>query len=289
MLPAARADGVNLLFHALAAAQRAQTAHQTYVTATQAADRKHAHSACRENGQQSAVFKLAHDVRSQAFGFKPTVQREPQGGVAGWQEHRQVVQRLRKLIHVGFAHMGRWPEPFHGGLHQAFACQPQVGVARCGLSGQHQVQMMQRQFGQQLLEFAFVTHQAQRGRVQNWFQQRVCGQLGNAVRQAHGQACHLAAGRFAHLIRDQLADLKYLFSARKCGLTCLAQRHTAPCRFEELVAQRLLQFAHLSADGLHRHVQPLGSTGKAAFFGDDPKIIQMAVVQHAGLTSNYQK
>jgi len=34
-------------------------------------------------------------------------------------------------------------------------------------------------------------------------------------------------------------------------------------RLEELVAERLLEFTHLGADGLDRHVQPLGRAGEA--------------------------
>jgi hypothetical protein len=49
------------------------------------------------------------------------------------------------------------------------------------------------------------------------------------------------------------------------------------------VAERLLQLPHLRADGLHRHVQPLGRAGEAAFLGDDPEVVQVAVVEHARL------
>ena len=61
----------------------------------------------------------------------------------------------------------------------------------------------------------------------------------------------------------------------------LGQGHATAGRLEQLMAQRLLQFPHLCADGLHRHVQPLGGTGEPAFLGDDPEVVQMTVVQHA--------
>jgi hypothetical protein len=107
------------------------------------------------------------------------------------------------------------------------------------------------------------------------------GQLGDAVGKPDRQASHLAAGRFAHLVRDALAQLKDLLGARESGVARLGEGHATARGLEELVAQRLLQLAHLRADGLHRHVQPLGGPGKAAFLGDDPEVVQMAVVQHA--------
>ena len=47
------------------------------------------------------------------------------------------------------------------------------------------------------------------------------------------------------------------------GLTRLAHGDAPASRLEELVAERLLEFTHLGADGLDRHVQPLGRAGEA--------------------------
>ena len=43
--------------------------------------------------------------------------------------------------------------------------------------------------------------------------------------------------------------------------------------------------ADLRADGLHGHVEPFGSTGEAAFFRDDPEVVEVAEIQHENLTS----
>ena len=140
---------------------------------------------------------------------------------------------------------------------------------------------MQRQFAQQLLELSFVADQPEVGGAQHGLQQRMSGQLGDAVGEPDRQASHLAAGCFAHLVRDALAQLKDLLGAREGGLARLGEGHATARGLEKLVAQRLLELAHLRADGLHRHVQPLGGAGEAAFFGDDPEVVKMAVVQHA--------
>jgi len=75
-------------------------------------------------------------------------------------------------------------------------------------------------------------------------------------------------------------------SARaKAALTGLGESDAAARGFEQLMAQRLLQLAHLRADGLHGHVQLLGGPGEAAFLGDDPKVVEVAVVQHVSYGS----
>ena len=63
VLAAARSDGVNLLPHALAAAQQAQPAHQADVVRAEPADREHAKAAGREHRQKRTVLELADDAR----------------------------------------------------------------------------------------------------------------------------------------------------------------------------------------------------------------------------------
>jgi hypothetical protein len=45
--------------------------------------------------------------------------------------------------------------------------------------------------------------------------------------------------------------------------------------------ERFFQFAHLSADGLNRHIEPLRRARKPAFLHDDPEVMQMSIVEHA--------
>ena len=86
VLSAARADGVNLLFHALASAQQPEPAHQADVVCSELADREHAQPAGGEDRQQRAVLELADDARLQALRLEPVIQRLAQGRVPGGKE-----------------------------------------------------------------------------------------------------------------------------------------------------------------------------------------------------------
>jgi hypothetical protein len=107
----------------------------------------------------------------------------------------------------------------------------------------------------------------------------VHGQLGNAVRDAQVQPQRLAAGGFAHAHGQQLAqrkDVVGLVQRRHAGV---GQHQVAALAAQQAHAQRFFQLAHLGADGLHGHVQPLGGAGNAAFLGHHPEVIQMAVIE----------
>jgi hypothetical protein len=149
--------------------------------------------------------------------------------------------------------------------------------------------VVHRQFGQQLLELALMAEQPQRRRCQDRRQQRVRRQFWDAVGQSNGQACDLAAGGLANLFRNDLPQLKDLLGPGKGGLARLGHRDAAAGGLEQLVAECLLEFPHLGADGLHRHVQPLRGTGEATLLGDDPEVVQMTVVEHGHSTSEKTK
>ncbi len=78
MLAAARADGVNLLLHAFAAAEQAKVPHQADVVRAEPADREHTQAAGGEDRQQRAVLELADDARPRAPRFESVVQRRAQ-------------------------------------------------------------------------------------------------------------------------------------------------------------------------------------------------------------------
>ena len=149
----------------------------------------------------------------------------------------------------------------------------------CWLASQHQVQVVQRQLGLQLFELALVAQQAQVWRAQHRTEQRMRGQLGDAVRQAHGQPVGAAHRRVTHIGMQALADAENLFGARERRLPGFGEREAPPLRLEQLMAKRLFQLLHLGADGLNGHVQPLGGAGEATRLGHNPEVVQMAVVQ----------
>ena len=126
------------------------------------------------------------------------------------------------------------------------------------------------------------TAAARRGSLQRRLQQVAHHQLGQAVGDAHRQPQALAGGGVAHGGGQLFAQLEDLVGVRHGGHAGFGQRHAAPGRLEQRVAQRLLERAHLRADRLHRHVQPGGGAGHAAFLGDDPEVVEVPVVERGG-------
>jgi hypothetical protein len=127
---------------------------------------------------------------------------------------------------------------------------------------------------------ALVAQEPERRRIEHGREQRVCGELGNAVGQTHGEPRNALAARFAHFVEQRFADLKDLLRAIEGRLAGFRHDDAAPCGFQQLAPDRFFQFAHLGADGLHGHVEALGRTREATFLYDDPEIVKMAVVQH---------
>lgn len=144
--------------------------------------------------------------------------------------------------------------------------------------------MVQGQLAEQLVDLTFMAHEAQVRGVQHRRQQGVGGEFGQAVRQAHRQPLHPLGGRLVDLMGHQLADLEDLFRAAEGGLTGFGQHQAAAFGLEQLMAQGAFQLTHLSTDGLHRHAQTVGRTGKAAFLGDYPEVMQVTVIQRTHLT-----
>ena len=124
-----------------------------------------------------------------------------------------------------------------------------------------------------------MAQQAQVRLVQHGLEQPVHGQFGNAVRDAQAQPQRGARGGFAHTLGQLLAQGKNVVGLVQRGHARLGQHQVAALVAQQAHAQRLLQRAHLGADGLHGHVQALSGAGHAAFFGHHPEVIQMAVIK----------
>ena len=106
MLPAARANGVDLFEHTFARTQKPQASHQRHVRGTKAADRKHSKASRSEYGKQGTVLELSDDVRPQSPRIEPAVQTGPKCRVPRRKQHGQACQRLRKPRHCGLVHQG---------------------------------------------------------------------------------------------------------------------------------------------------------------------------------------
>ena len=96
-------------------------------------------------------------------------------------KHRQALKRVRKCVDFGLADQRLRPVPINRRLRQQFTTQPQVRVVRCRPPGEHDIKLVQRQLGEQLLHFAFMAEQPQRCGVEYRCQQGMDCQLGNSV------------------------------------------------------------------------------------------------------------
>ena len=152
-------------------------------------------------------------------------------------------------------------------------------MRRRGAVGQHHVQPVQRQVGQQAVELVLVAQQPQVRLGQHRLQQAAHHQLGQAVGDAHRQPQARRADRLAQQLGQLLAELEDLVGLAHRRQAGLGQHQAAPGRLEQRMAERALQLAHLGADGLHRHAEPRGGARDAAFLGDDPEVVQMPVVE----------
>ena len=119
------------------------------------------------------------------------------------------------------------------------AVEPQVGVGGCGPVGQHHVEPVQGQVGQQVVKLVFVAEQAQVGVLHGRGQQVAHRQLGQAVGNAHHQPHTGLAARFAHGGVQVFAEMKNLLRHFQRGLARVGERQAPACGFEQRVAQRL--------------------------------------------------
>ncbi len=145
--------------------------------------------------------------------------------------------------------------------------------------GQHHVKLVQDQIRQQIGHLSVVAHQAQVGHTQHRPQQTPHFELGQPVGNAH---CQPRRGRLdggKHLLGQGLGELEDLLCLLQGHHAGFGQGQSSSCGAQQLAAEVALELAHLSAHGLYRHVQSLGSARHAALLGHDPEVIQMPVVE----------
>lgn len=157
VLPAPRADCVDLVDHAFRPPEPAQSAQQRCVFGAQFRERKHAEATCGEHRHQRAVFEFPDDPWSDPFGLEPPVEPRAQRAMRGGQQDRQIGETLRKAGTRGLADDLRGAIPVDGRSHDALAHHAQVRVVRRGLACEDEIEPMERKFRQQLRGFALVT------------------------------------------------------------------------------------------------------------------------------------
>ena len=203
------------------------------------------------------------------------------------------MQAVREIVAVLSSQRGDG-EQLHGAFSPQVAGHAQAGAGRHGAVRQHQVQLVQGQVGQQGLEFIFQADELDglvqaAGGVEHAVGHQFWQGIGNAHRQAHLFRIRVGQ-RFLHLFAQQ-ENLVRVAERQPARF----RRHQAPpLRLQQGPAQLLFQQGQLGADGLHGQAQALGRARHAAFLGDHPKEVQMAVIEtgsfhRVGLSSVFTK
>ena len=259
--------------HARAAATRA--------AATRRSRRVRSAGTRRPRAANTAISALSSNSRPRAarsVHLPARVEARAQRGMRGRQQHGQVGEALRKVLPRGRRDERRGAIPVDRRRDEALARHPQVRAGRRALTGQHQIEMMQRQLREQRIVLAFVAQQPQRGRIQHGARARArrawrCRPRGRprAARSAGWPPRALRRGSAVPSRRSPpraqtRPPASVIVTPRPAG-----RNNWCPSAFE---------LAHLRADGLHGHVEPRGRAREAAFLHDDPEVVQMSEIEH---------
>ncbi|MNE34662.1 hypothetical protein D3C80_1283930 [compost metagenome] len=168
-------------------------------------------------------------------------------------------------------------------LAQLLAVALDVQVAGHGAVGDHQVQALDRQVGQQAFEFVFAAAQAQGVfHVHGRCQQAVDDGLGHHIGDPDPKQDLLFVWTGTQHGLQLPADLKHLLGVGQRLATGFSQFQLPPDPAKQLDAVGLFEQADLPADGLWRQVQLLAGAHDAAGTGHHPEVMQLTVVEHAG-------
>jgi hypothetical protein len=249
--------------------------------------REQAEAGAAEGGQQCAVLEFADDQRRHVMAFQPALDLAAQCVAARRQQHRRAAEVARKALAIAFGQVRRG-EQRDLEFAQRMAENLEVAAMRRRPVGQHHVQPVQGEFGEQGVEFAFAADQAYLLRqVEDDFHEAEGDQLGQRVRDADRETQGVAGVAFAQCGAHVLAELEDLVGVAE-GQASGFGRHQAPAlRRQQRLAQRLFELGDLHADGLHRDAEPARRARHAAFPGDDPEVAQVVVVERGGFHVSY--
>ena len=249
--------------------------------------RKQAQAGATEGGQQCAVLEFADDQRRHILAFQPAFDLPAQGVAARRQQHRGAAEISREAPAIAFGQ--RWrAEQRDFEFTEGMAEHLQVAAVRRRAIGQHHVEAMQGEFGEEGVELAFAADQAHLLRqVEHRFHQAKSDQLGQCVGNADCQSQRILRVCLAQRCIHVLAELEDLVGVGQCQAPGLGRHQTSPLRRQQRLAQGLLEQGDLRADGLHRHAKPPRRACYAALAGDDPEVAQVVVIQCRGLHVSY--
>ncbi len=146
--------------------------------------------------------------------------------------------------------------------------------------GDHHVEAVHRQVGQQGRQPSFATDQADRlGEAEGWLDQPVGHHLRHRVGDADAKRHALRCCIVTNGVEQFVAQRENLFGVAEQALAGFRELQPAPDAAEQFDAEHRLEFAQLAADRLRRQVQLLAGAGDAAGLGDHPEVAQVFVVE----------
>lgn len=152
--------------------------------------------------------------------------------------------------------------------------------------GDHEIQSMGRQIGQELEQFVFLADQTGwsvqfQSRLEELGRQRFWNGVCDADDQSGRMPIHLPFDR----IHQLLPGRKDVFGVLEHQMSHLRQRQPSPCSDEQLLAQGIFQLPDLSADRGLSQAEFFARFRHGAVLRDRPEIQEMMVVQpiHAAL------
>ncbi len=149
---------------------------------------------------------------------------------------------------------------------------------------QHQVDLVHRQQREQVLEAALAAVEPRRiGQGQRRREHAVGQGLDHRAGDPDAQRCPPGAAAVMQRILEFFADVEHALGVLEHEVADLGQLEPAPGAPPQRFADHRLEHADLAADRLRRHVQPLAGLGHAAAAADHPEVVQVLVVQRAGV------
>jgi hypothetical protein len=148
--------------------------------------------------------------------------------------------------------------------------------------GDHQVEAVHRELGEQLGQRRLAAHQPARAlQAQRRLDQAMHHRLGHRVRDADAEGQAAAQAVVAQRLHDLVAEREDLLGLAQDAFTRFGQRQAAAAAAEQGDAERALEGGELGADRVRRQPEHPPGLGDRAHARHRPEIAQVLVVELA--------
>ena len=272
-------DGVNLLDHHVDAADFHHLILVTNPCGNGTGRNKQPGTRLTKGFHQSAVVKLAHNMRAQSIGIQPVDQLGAYRGVFAGQQKWLLVEHGRKVSLEFFRQCPRGKDRLSA-LSQQMTVTPHIEIGRHRPVGNNHIEAMHRQLGQQRGQAAFTADQPYWFfKLQRWLHQLVGHPFRHRIGNADPKRHRLDGGLIAQDVEQLIADTENFFGITDNASSGIGQFHIAADAAEQIDTQHMLKFTQLAADRLRCQMQLRCCPGDTAGLGDHPEISQMFKIQ----------